>query len=154
MLPPDLPPVPLPITGELDLHTFDPRDLDQLIRWQVKKSTPFPVDDACLTYTAGANYAGGREFIVVVSRRETIREYEGVCERIGIEDRMTHRANGIAMRLDIREQHFADKTQIRVRYTELVKRCHPDANGGDRSAETRLQRVIKAYKTLKKAKLA
>ena len=31
------------------------------------------------------------------------------------------------------------------RYTELVKRCHPDANGGDRSAEHKLQRVIKAY---------
>ena len=37
---------------------------------------------------------------------------------------------------------------IRMRYLELVKRCHPDANGGDRSAETKLQRVIKAYKTL------
>ena len=43
--------------------------------------------------------------------------------------------------------------EIRARYTELVKRCHPDANGGDRSAESRLQRVIKAYKTLQKAKL-
>jgi hypothetical protein len=42
---------------------------------------------------------------------------------------------------------------IRVRYLELVKRCHPDANGGDRSAENKLQRVIKAYKTLQKAKL-
>ncbi len=42
---------------------------------------------------------------------------------------------------------------IRVRYLELVKRCHPDANGGDRSAETKLQRVLKAYKTLQKAKL-
>ena len=42
---------------------------------------------------------------------------------------------------------------IRVRYLELVKRCHPDANGGDRSAENKLQRVIKAYKTLQKARL-
>jgi hypothetical protein len=47
-----------------------------------------------------------------------------------------------------------DGAAIRGRYLELVKRCHPDANGGDRSAETRLQRVIKAYKTLQKAKLA
>jgi DnaJ-class molecular chaperone len=43
---------------------------------------------------------------------------------------------------------------IRERYVELVKRCHPDANGGDRSSEHKLQRVIKAYKTLRKAKLA
>jgi hypothetical protein len=42
---------------------------------------------------------------------------------------------------------------IRARYTELVKRCHPDANGGDRSAEHKLQRVIKAYKTLQKARM-
>jgi hypothetical protein len=48
----------------------------------------------------------------------------------------------------------ADGPTIRARYTELVKRCHPDANGGDRSAEHKLQRVIKAYQTLRKAKLA
>jgi DnaJ-class molecular chaperone len=42
---------------------------------------------------------------------------------------------------------------IRRRYTELLKRCHPDANGGDRSAEHKLQRVIKAFRTLQKAKL-
>ena len=45
----------------------------------------------------------------------------------------------------------AEKSVIRARYTELVKRCHPDANGGDRSAEHRLQRVLKAYKTLRSA---
>lgn len=28
---PELSPVEIPITGELDLHTFDPRDLGQLI---------------------------------------------------------------------------------------------------------------------------
>lgn len=47
----------------------------------------------------------------------------------------------------------ATSAQIRVRYTELVKRCHPDANGGDRSAEHKLQRVLKAYKTLQKSKM-
>ena len=63
----------------------------------------------------------------------------GKLERIALAD------------LDLDEE--ADVTLIRRRYTELVKRCHPDANGGDRSAESRLQRVIKAYKTLQKAKL-
>jgi type IV pilus assembly protein PilM len=60
-------------------------DLNQLIRWQVKKSTPFPVEDAALTYTPGAQVAGGSEFVVVVARKETVREYEGVCEDVGIE---------------------------------------------------------------------
>ncbi|MDI7773951.1 J domain-containing protein [Asticcacaulis sp. EMRT-3] len=48
----------------------------------------------------------------------------------------------------------ATAEEIRVRYTEMLKRCHPDNNGGDRSAEDKLQRVIKAYKVLKKMNLA
>ncbi len=47
----------------------------------------------------------------------------------------------------------ADGPVIRARYLDLVKRFHPDSNGGDRSAEDKLQRVIRAYKTLQKAKL-
>ena len=43
--------------------------------------------------------------------------------------------------------------EIRSRYAELIKRCHPDSNGGDRSAEHKLQRVLKAYKVLRQAKL-
>ena len=43
---------------------------------------------------------------------------------------------------------------IRARYHELLKRLHPDANGGDRSTEDKLARVIKAFKVLKAAKLA
>mgnify|MGYP002653825439 CR=1 FL=1 len=48
----------------------------------------------------------------------------------------------------------ADKAEIKARFKILVKRHHPDVNGGDRSAEEKLQRVIKAYKTLRGAKLA
>lgn len=48
----------------------------------------------------------------------------------------------------------AEKAEIRVRYTELVKKCHPDSNGGDHGAVQKLQRVLKAWKTLKKAGLA
>jgi hypothetical protein len=47
----------------------------------------------------------------------------------------------------------AVKDAIRARYTELLKRLHPDSNGGDRSMEDKLQRVIKAYKALKTAGL-
>lgn len=60
-------------------------DLEQLIRWQVKKSTPFPVEDACLTYSPGAHLAGGTEYIVAIARREVVREYESACEEVGIE---------------------------------------------------------------------
>lgn len=53
--------------------------------------------------------------------------------------------------LDLDEE--ADAGRIRARYTELIKLCHPDANGGDRSAEAKLQRTIRAYQVLRKAKL-
>lgn len=45
----------------------------------------------------------------------------------------------------------ADKAAIKARYHELLKRFHPDTNGGDRGAEAKLQAVIKAWKVLKKA---
>lgn len=40
---------------------------------------------------------------------------------------------------------------VRGRYSELVRRFHPDRNGGDRSHEGRLAKVIDAYQTLRKA---
>lgn len=43
---------------------------------------------------------------------------------------------------------------IKARYKELVKRYHPDANGGDRGAEERLKQVIKAYSHLRATGLA
>jgi hypothetical protein len=46
------------------------------------------------------------------------------------------------------------KAGVKARYHEMLKRFHPDLNQGDRGAEAKLQSVIKAYKTLKKAGLA
>ena len=43
---------------------------------------------------------------------------------------------------------------VTARYKDLVKRLHPDANGGDRSNEDRLREIIRAYKYLKSVKLA
>ena len=41
-------------------------------------------------------------------------------------------------------------TELKSRYKELVKRLHPDANGGDRAAEDKLKDINQAYATLKK----
>ena len=51
----------------------------------MKKSTPFPIEDACVTYSPGARGTDGNEFVVVAARREVVREYESVCEEAGIE---------------------------------------------------------------------
>jgi len=45
----------------------------------------------------------------------------------------------------------ANRHQLRARYSELVRRYHPDRNGGDRSHEARLQAVVEAYQLLRRA---
>jgi DnaJ-class molecular chaperone len=47
----------------------------------------------------------------------------------------------------------ADAAAIKTRYKELVKRLHPDANGGDRSSEDKLREIIRAYNHLKSVKI-
>ena len=44
-----------------------------------------------------------------------------------------------------------DRHALRSRYSKLVRRYHPDKNGGDRSHETRLGEVIDAYQLLRTA---
>jgi curved DNA-binding protein CbpA len=46
----------------------------------------------------------------------------------------------------------ADLHRVRKRYSELVRRYHPDRNGGDRSHERQLGEVIAAYQTLRRAR--
>jgi hypothetical protein len=43
----------------------------------------------------------------------------------------------------------ADRKMLRRRYSDLVRRYHPDRNGGDRSHEGRLQEVVEAYDLLR-----
>lgn len=45
-----------------------------------------------------------------------------------------------------------DRHGLRKRYSVLVRRFHPDRNGGDRSHERRLGEVIEAYQLLKGAR--
>ena len=47
----------------------------------------------------------------------------------------------------------ANEAAIKARYKELVKRHHPDANGGDRSTEDKLREIIQAYNYLRANKL-
>jgi len=43
----------------------------------------------------------------------------------------------------------ASAQDVKARFKTLVKRHHPDANGGDRSSEDRLREIIQAYNYLK-----
>ena len=60
-------------------------DLDQLVRWQVRKSAPFGIEEACVSHTACARSAdGGGDFLVVLARRSVIEEYERACADAGL----------------------------------------------------------------------
>jgi type IV pilus assembly protein PilM len=61
------------------------QDLEQLIRWQIRKSIPFRVEDAQVTWTDGTDLpGGGREFLVLASRRDIIQSYERACDAAGV----------------------------------------------------------------------
>ena len=46
-----------------------------------------------------------------------------------------------------------DRHALRSRYSKLVRRYHPDKNGGDRRHEDRLREVIEAYQSLKQSRV-
>jgi Tfp pilus assembly PilM family ATPase len=59
------------------------QDLDQLIRWQVRKAAPFPIEEAQVGYVRGLQTDEGQEFIVTLARRDVILEYEGLLSAAG-----------------------------------------------------------------------
>jgi Tfp pilus assembly PilM family ATPase len=76
------------LVAKVSLIRFDQvparaQDLDQLVRWQMKKTAPFPIEDAQVSYVRGAAAADGHEFVVSVARRDVIAEYEAVCDEAG-----------------------------------------------------------------------
>ena len=73
-------------------------DLDQLVRWQVRKGAPFPIEEAQVSYVPGLSAtasispriqvatrtgSAGQEFVVSIARRAVIEEYEAVCAEAG-----------------------------------------------------------------------
>jgi hypothetical protein len=58
-------------------------DLDRLLRWQMRKAAPFPMEDAQLSHTRGLRTEEGQEFVVTVARRDVVEEYETACVAAG-----------------------------------------------------------------------
>ena len=60
-------------------------DLDQLVRWQARKTGPFKSEETQVAYAPGlATPEGGCEFVVSVMRRDIVQEYEAVCAAGGL----------------------------------------------------------------------
>jgi Tfp pilus assembly PilM family ATPase len=75
--------------GKVSLVRFEKvpakaHELDQLIRWQVRKAAPFKAEDAQIAWVPGvALPGGGREYIVTMIRHDIVESYERACEAAG-----------------------------------------------------------------------
>ena len=83
---------------------------------------------------------------------------DAIAGRFG--DRLKARAQPSRSRFSGEEQQAlsvlglgqdTDLHSVRQRYSELVRRYHPDRNGGDRRHEGKLGQVLEAWATLRKA---
>ena len=89
-----------------------------------------------------ADFADPIDAIGARYRRETAPERSDGKPLSG-QDRASLKVLGLAA--------SADRHALRKRYSELVRRYHPDRNGGDRSHEAALTKVIAAYQQLRQA---
>ena len=76
------------VVGKVSLVRFEQlpaksQDLDQLVRWQVRKSAPFGIEEAQVSYVPGLSAADGHEFVVTLAKRAVIEEYEQLCAAAG-----------------------------------------------------------------------
>ncbi len=68
------------------LEKVPPRaaDLQEIVRWQLRKSAPFPMEHAVVSISPGAEAAGGgRELVVSLARADVIQQYEQACTMAG-----------------------------------------------------------------------
>jgi hypothetical protein len=72
------------------------------------------------------------------------------AEQQRVETRTVHNAARKALHaLSLEED--ASRAEIKARFKTLVKRHHPDANGGSTASEDKLREIIEAYNYLKSA---
>jgi DnaJ domain len=93
---------------------------------------PAAADPFDLLREFGAPRAGAAQAGAEAERRRTVHNAERkALHALGLEE-------------------MATGPEIKARFKELVKRHHPDANGGDRASEDKLREIIEAYNYLKK----
>src|ERR1700723_1870040 len=69
----------------LPFETF-PRRADEarpLLRWRLKKSVPFDVEETVVSWYRQQGRDGNLEVVIAVARRQIVREYEQIIESLG-----------------------------------------------------------------------
>jgi hypothetical protein len=110
--------------------------------WEMKAGR-MSREAAAFAHKFQAGKGGYKDYFDLFGGKRTAAKPEAPVRNLGKIER-----NALA---DLDLDHDADGPKIRAKYTELVRRLHPDANQGDRSGEHKLQRVIRAYQSLRKA---
>ncbi len=70
-----------------DSFPGDPDDAIPLLRWRLKKSVPFDVEDTVVSYLRQPSPPGvteGVEMLAAVARRNVVRQYEEIAEACGL----------------------------------------------------------------------
>lgn len=61
-------------------------DLQEIVRWQVRKTAPFPIEQAVLSISPGVAAAdGSHEMLVSLARADVIQQYEQACRMAGVD---------------------------------------------------------------------
>ena len=120
------------------------RHIETRARAKALRQTMTPPERALWDIVRARRLAGVK-FVRQAVRPPYIADFAARSHRLIVElDGDTH-GSGAAQAYDAR------RTALRRRYSVLVRRYHPDRNGGDRSHEARLQRVVEAYQLLRGA---
>jgi type IV pilus assembly protein PilM len=90
-IPPSGPPLALLVPDlvvRVFIQPFDslPRsasDALPLLRWRLKKSVPFDVDETVVSWTRQTGRGGNLEVVTAIARRQIVREYEEIVESLG-----------------------------------------------------------------------
>ncbi len=75
--------------ARVSLLTFDQlparaQDRDQLVTWQLRKSAPFPLETAAVSYVPAGSDGGRPTVAAVMARRDVLAEYEQLVAGLGI----------------------------------------------------------------------
>ncbi|BCS33336.1 hypothetical protein TBR22_A25630 [Luteitalea sp. TBR-22] len=75
--------------GKVSLLPFETlpanaRDLEQLVRLQLRKTMPFAVEDAQVAWARGGTLGPTTTLVVTAMRRDLVQEYEAACAAAGL----------------------------------------------------------------------
>src|SRR5258705_8846149 len=62
-----------------------PQEAIPMLKWKLKKSVPFEVDETLISYMRQAPREGGVDVVTALGRLRIVREYEGAAEQCGLQ---------------------------------------------------------------------